>query len=221
MAKLNEKKSLNGTRRAQNEKFITRALLRLGALKWNYYALQIGNFWIRFEYGIVWMLNVIRIFFFRWRNKVKPSSLPWILYSRWQSRSKVFSRALNSALTRLYDACSVANISRGVVGTGVNPDTCGRANSIGRRNFWIRKEIVADSKIAGYVWRRHEWTLEWLAIQWSFAKWYSSIWPGSTKSLFVSGTSINAKCTNDTYVKARPKRMAAVIFRDIATNCFD
>ena len=25
---------------------------------------------------------------------------------------------------------------------------------------------------------------------------------------------INAKCTNDTYVKARPKRMAA------ATNCF-
>ena len=34
------------------------------------------------------------------------------------------------------------------------------------------------------------------------------------------GTSINAKCTNDTYVKARPKRMAAVIFRDTATNCF-
>ena len=34
------------------------------------------------------------------------------------------------------------------------------------------------------------------------------------------GTSINAKCTNDTYVKARPKRMPAVIFRDTATNCF-
>ena len=31
--------------------------LRLGALKWNYYALQIGSFWIRYEYGIVWMLN--------------------------------------------------------------------------------------------------------------------------------------------------------------------
>ena len=39
-------------------------------------------------------------------------------------------------------------------------------------------------------------------------------------SLFVSGTSINAKCTNDTCVKARPKRMAAVIFRDTATNYF-
>ena len=31
--------------------------MRLGALKWNYYALQIGNFWIRSEYGIGWMLN--------------------------------------------------------------------------------------------------------------------------------------------------------------------
>ena len=93
-------------------------------------------------------------------------------------------------------------------------DTCGRGN------FWIRKEIVADSKVSRYVWRGHEWTLEWLAIQWAFAEWYSSIWPSSTKRLFVSGTSINAKCTNDTYVKARPKRMAAVIFGDIATNCF-
>ena len=86
--------------------------------------------------------------------------------------------------------------------------------------FWIRKEIVADSKKSGYVWRGPEWTLEWLAIQWAFAKWYSSIWPNSTKSLFVSGTSINTKCTNDTYVKGRPKRMAAVTFRDPAANCF-
>ena len=76
--------------------------------------------------------------FFRWRNKIQPSSLPWILCSRWQPRSKVFSRALNSALTRLYDACSVANISRGVVGTGVNPDTCGRANSTWKR---IRMDV--------------------------------------------------------------------------------
>ena len=93
-------------------------------------------------------------------------------------------------------------------------DTCGRGN------FWIRNEIVADSKISGYVWRGLEWTLEWLAIQWAFAKWYSSIWPSCTKSLLVSGTSINSKCTNDTYVKARPKMMAAVIFRDTATNRF-
>ena len=57
----------------------------------------------------------------------------------------------------LYDASSFANIPRGVLGTRVNPDTCGRANSI-----WIRirvnveifesgKKKVADSKIAGYV----------------------------------------------------------------------
>ena len=30
----------------------------------------------------------------------------------------------------------------------------------------------------------------------------------------------NSKYTNNTYVKAGPKRMAAVIFRDTATNCF-
>ena len=35
--------------------------------------------------------------FFRWRNKIQSSSLPWILCSRWQPRSKVFARALNSA----------------------------------------------------------------------------------------------------------------------------
>ena len=58
-----------------------------------------------------------------------------------------FSLALNSALTRLYDACSVTNIPRGVLGTRVNPDTCGRGNVL------IRKEIVADSKISGYAWR--------------------------------------------------------------------
>ena len=45
-------------------------------------ALQSGNFWIRFESGIVWRLNP-GIFFIRWRNKIESSSLPWILYSRW------------------------------------------------------------------------------------------------------------------------------------------
>ena len=47
---------------------------------------------------------LIRIFFLiPWRNKIiEPSFLPWILHSRWQSRSHV--------LTRLYDACSAANI---------------------------------------------------------------------------------------------------------------
>ena len=43
-----------------------------------------------------------------------------------------------------------------------------KKDKCGRGNFWIWKEIVADSKISGYVWRGPEWTLEWLAIQWAF-----------------------------------------------------
>ena len=39
-------------------------------------ALQSGNFWIRYESGIVWTLNP-DIFFIRWRNKIERSSLPW------------------------------------------------------------------------------------------------------------------------------------------------
>ena len=76
-----------------------------------------------------------------WRNKIKPSSLHWILYSRWQLRSQVLS------LTRLYDACSVANrVNPAYVSDtwkskfDLNTDTCGR------RNFWIRKEKVVNSK---------------------------------------------------------------------------
>ena len=89
-------------------------------------------------------------FCIRWRNKIKLSSLPWILYSRWQLPSQVLS------LARLYDACSVANRE--------NPayvsDTCGRAFSIwmqilvdvesfesGKKKLWIQK-------ISGYVWKR-------------------------------------------------------------------
>ena len=46
--------------------------------------------------------------------------------------------------------------------SGVNPNTCGRANSIsircdhitcGRGYFRTRKEKVGDSKISGYVWK--------------------------------------------------------------------
>ena len=55
----------------------------------------------------LWIQNCMNAqsgyFCIRWCNKIQPSSLPWILYSRWQLRSQVLS------LTRLYDACSVAN----------------------------------------------------------------------------------------------------------------
>ena len=36
----------------------------------------------------------------------------------------------------------------------------------GRGYFLIREEIVADSKVSGYLWRGLEWAIEWLAI-WS------------------------------------------------------
>ena len=63
----------------------------------------------------------------------------------------------------LYDACSDANILKRVLGTRVNPDMCRirvdvqiwfEHGYVWTWNFWIRKEIVADSKISGYVWIR-------------------------------------------------------------------
>ena len=89
-------------------------------------ALQSGNFWIRYQSGIVRTLN------------------PDILSSGDITKSsprKGRARYKFSA----HDACSIANTPRGV-GIRVNPDTCGRGH------FWIRKEKVADSKISGYVW---------------------------------------------------------------------
>ena len=113
-------------------------------------ALQSGNFWIRYESGFVWILDP-DFFLIPWRNKIiEPSSLPWILHSRWQSRSTFLP-------------CSVANIpiwrSPGYQSeSGYVPDTCGHGN------FWIWKEKVADSKISRYTWtgsqfqiRRSRW----------------------------------------------------------------
>ena len=119
---------------------------------------------------------ILFFFFIRWRNKIEPySSLPRILYSRWQPRSQVLS------LTRLYDACPrpVANIPIGVLGTGVNPDRCRsrirwagkldlNTDTRGRGNFWIRKENVSDSKLSGYVWTGPEKIItsliEWIQL---------------------------------------------------------
>ena len=121
--------------------------LRLGALKWNYYSLQSGNFWIVMlwirnrvdaKYGYIYIYIFFFLFFFRWHNKIQPSSLPWILYSRWQPLSHVFSVVLDFALTCLYDACSATNIPKGALGTRVNLDTCTRANSIWK---WILVDV--------------------------------------------------------------------------------
>ena len=44
----------------------------------------------------LWIRNQIDaksgFFFIRWRNKIEPNSLPWILYSRWQPPSQVLSK---------------------------------------------------------------------------------------------------------------------------------
>ena len=163
-------------------------------------------------------------FFFRWRNEIQPSSLPLILYSRWQPRSQVFSLALNSALTRLRRTLPYQYSQRssgyqrecGNVWTGkfyLKMDTCGRGN------FWIGKEKLQIQKYPDTCGGGLEWTLGWLAIQWAIAK-YSSIWPIKLHTEPIRLRYINAKCTNSTYVKARPKRMAAVIFRDTETNRF-
>ena len=81
--------------------------------------------------------------------------------------SKVFSRALNSTLTRRYDACSVASIPRGVLGTRVNPDTCGMANSIWE---WIRvdvKNFELERNSCGFknirIRLEGAWTNDWMA----------------------------------------------------------
>ena len=98
-------------------------------------ALQSWNFLIRYESWIVWTLNP-DIFLIQWRDKIEPSSLPWILYLRWQPRSQVVSLTRPRRSRRghwergcsrwlpPYDACSVVNIPRGVLGTRVNPGTC-------------------------------------------------------------------------------------------------
>ena len=89
-----------------------------------------NTLWIRNRFdtkSCFFLLLLLLFFFIRWRNKIEPySSLPRILYSRWQPRSQVLS------LTRLYDACPVANIPIGVLGTGM-------ANSI-----WILTLVDAE-----------------------------------------------------------------------------
>ena len=114
------------------------------------------------------------LFFFSLYGDVTRSSL--VLYREYciqggQPRSQVLS------LTRLYDACFVANIPLGVLGTGINPNTCRirwkgkldlNTDRRGRGNFWIRKEDVSVSKLSEYVWTGPEQIItslfEWIQL---------------------------------------------------------
>ena len=59
-----------------------------------------ATFWIRVPgwtfLNTLWIRNQMDaksgFFFIRWRNKIEPSSLPWILYSRWQPPFQVLSK---------------------------------------------------------------------------------------------------------------------------------
>ena len=62
-------------------------------------ALQSGNFCTRYQSRIARTLN-LDILFIRWRSKIEPSSLPWILYSRWQPRSQVLSKQSKMQISR-------------------------------------------------------------------------------------------------------------------------
>ena len=127
--------------------------MRIRSLEWKF-------FMKRFESGIVCTLNP-DIILSGDLSKIEPSSLPWMLYSRWQPRSQVLSRQskvqISCALRRML-CCQYSQRSSGYESeSGYVSDTCGRANSIcipetcGRKNFLIRKEKVLDSKLSRTV----------------------------------------------------------------------
>ena len=99
-----------------------------------------GHFWIRSPERKFLTDAKSGCFFVRWRNNNELSSLPWILYSRWQPRCQVLSRPRSL----FYNACSVANFPSGVLGTRVKPDTCQIRVDVetfesGKKKLWIQK----------------------------------------------------------------------------------
>ena len=111
---------------------------------WIRSSLERGNFWIRYESGIVWTLNPG--IFIRWRNKIEPSSLPWILYSR-QSKMQI-----SRALPALYDLCSVAMKESWVlewIQTRIG--YLWRANSIWIRIYVRRGAVAYEYKKSAFI----------------------------------------------------------------------
>ena len=112
---------------------------------------------LRFESGIVWALNEDNIL----SGDVARSSP--VLYRECCIQDGNLVPRCSQGRARckfcaLYDACSVANIPRGVLGTRVNPDTCRicvdgqiRFDTCGCKNFLTWKEKVLDSKLSRTV----------------------------------------------------------------------
>ena len=80
-------------------------------------ALQSGSFWIRYKSGIVWTVNA-DIFF----NPVTKED--WAQFFTVNTAFKKATSFPGYLSYRLYDACALANVPRGLLGTRVNPDTC-------------------------------------------------------------------------------------------------
>ena len=83
-------------------------------------------------------------FFIRWHNKMEPSSLPWILYSRWQPRSQILTlarREVNLALRILLW-------------------------------FWTDSAIILDANFAHFtthallpIFPKESWVVEWIRLR--------------------------------------------------------
>ena len=95
-------------------------------------AYESATFWIRSPewtfLHTLWIRNRADAnsgyFCIRWHNKIELSSLLWILYSRWQPRSRVLRRQSKMQISRALRRRLFCNIPRGVLGTRTNPDTC-------------------------------------------------------------------------------------------------
>ena len=99
--------------------------------------LQSGNFWIRSECGNLWTLDPEFFYAVTWKNRAQFFTV------KGRARSK---------FRALYDACSAANIPRGVQWIGLNTCTCGRGiffnpdqKSCGFKNIRVRVE-------GGWMW---------------------------------------------------------------------
>ena len=118
--------------------------MRIRSLEWKFFK------------ETLWIRNRVHAksgyYFIRWISKIEPSSLPWMLYSRWQPRSQVLSRQskmqISRALRRML-CCQYSQRSSGYESeSGYVSDTCGRANSIctdwirvlksGKKKFWVQ-----------------------------------------------------------------------------------
>ena len=98
---------------------------------------RVENFECAVKSGIVWTLNPD--IFIGWRNNIEPSSLSWILYSRWRPRRLI--------------CCQFSQRSPPGYQSESRFGWKGKfdLNTHTRRKFWNRKKKVADSKISGYV----------------------------------------------------------------------